>query len=89
MATYSSAQLAHALDEAFRHVLEQQPRQTLPSHIILDAFCMFVGGKLADMSRGSDLSPSQHEEFLTTFEHHLRLAVRATHKIRYAEGQAY
>jgi hypothetical protein len=71
MPTYSSAHFAHALDQAFRRILKQQPRQTLPTDVLLDGLSMFVGGKLCDMARASNLSPRQHEEMLATFERNL------------------
>jgi|RhiMethySRZTD1v2_1073278.scaffolds.fasta_scaffold484772_1 hypothetical protein len=81
MATATSAQFAYALEKAFRHVLQREPCQSLPSHVVLDALCMVVAGKLYDMARTSNLSPHQQEDFLATFEYNLRLATEAAFRL--------
>lgn len=82
MAPYDSANFAHALSSAFRRIMKQQPRQTLPTEVILDGLSLFAAGMLSDMAHASNLSPRHYEEFLTTFTHNLLTAVEAADRIR-------
>jgi hypothetical protein len=74
-APYTAANLAHAFSQAFQRVLRQQPRQTLPTEVILDGTTLFLGGLVCDMARASHLTPQQRSELLETITGNLILAV--------------